>query len=78
MAITDTGPGTSPEGLEKIFEPLNTTKIQGTALGLSVSQQVITKHNGSLEIHSKVGFGTTFTVSLPLLAASNQPLQPGG
>ncbi|MAN93243.1 MAG: hypothetical protein CL747_05750 [Chloroflexi bacterium] len=77
VAITDTGPEISPKGLEKIFEPLNTTKIQGTGLGLSVCQQVITKHNGSLAVHSKVGFGTTFTVSLPLFAASNQPLQPG-
>ena len=78
VAITDTGPGISPEGLEKIFEPLYTTKIQGTGRGLSVCQQVIAKHNGSLAVHSKVGFGTTFTVSLPLFAASNQPLQPGG
>jgi len=78
VAITDTGPGISPEGLEKIFEPLYTTKIQGTGLGLSVCQLVIAKHNGSLAVHSKVGFGITFTVSLPLLAAPNQPLQPGG
>jgi signal transduction histidine kinase len=74
VAITDTGPGISPEGLEKIFEPLYTTKIQGTGLGLSVCQQVISKHNGSLDVHSKVGEGTTFTVSLPLFDASNQSL----
>ena len=78
VAITDTGPGISPEGLEKIFEPLYTTKIQGTGLGLSVCQQVVAKHNGSLDVHSKVGVGTTFTVSLPLFDASNQPLQPAG
>ena len=74
VAITDTGPGISPEGLEKIFEPLYTTKIQGTGLGLSVCQQVISKHNGSLDVHSKVGEGTTFTVSLPLFDASSQSL----
>ena len=74
VAITDTGPGISPEGLEKIFEPLYTTKIQGTGLGLSVCQQVISKHNGSLDVHSKVGEGTTFTVSLPLFDASSQLL----
>ena len=66
VRFTDTGPGISPEGLEKIFEPLHTTKIQGTGLGLSVCQQVIAKHNGSLEVHSKKGVGTTFTVSLPI------------
>ena len=68
VAIKDTGPGISPEGLEKIFEPLYTTKIQGTGLGLAVCQQVIAKHNGSLEVHSKVGVGTTFTVALPLIS----------
>jgi signal transduction histidine kinase len=74
VAITDTGPGISPEGLKKIFEPLYTTKIQGTGLGLSVCQQVIAKHNGSLDVHSKVGVDTTFTVSLPLFEAPNHPL----
>ena len=74
VAITDTGPGISPEGLKKIFEPLYTTKIQGTGLGLSVCQQVIAKHNGSLDVPSKVGVDTTFTVSLPLFEAPNHPL----
>ena len=68
VAIIDTGPGIGPEGLEKIFEPLYTTKIQGTGLGLAVCQQVIAKHNGSLEVHSKQGVGTTFTVTLPLIS----------
>ncbi|MCH7736387.1 MAG: HAMP domain-containing protein [Chloroflexi bacterium] len=68
VMIKDTGPGISPEGLEKIFEPLYTTKIQGTGLGLSVCQHVISKHNGILDVHSKVGVGTTFTVGLPLTA----------
>ena len=67
VSITDTGPGISPERLEKIFEPLFTTKIQGTGLGLAVCQQVLAKHNGSLEVHSELGVGTTFTVSLPLI-----------
>ena len=68
VAIIDTGPGISPEGLEKIFEPLYTTKIQGTGLGLAVCQQVIAKHNGRLEVLSKVGVGTTFTVTLPTVS----------
>ncbi|MCH7843482.1 MAG: HAMP domain-containing protein [Chloroflexi bacterium] len=66
VTITDTGTGISPEGLEMIFEPLYTTKIRGTGLGLAVCQEVIAKHNGSLRVHSRVGVGTTFTVSLPL------------
>ncbi len=67
VTITDTGPGISPEGLEKIFEPLFTTKIQGTGLGLAVCQQVLVKHSGSLEVHSELGVGTTFRVSFPLV-----------
>ena len=73
IAIIDTGPGISPEGLEKIFEPRYTTKIQGTGLGLAVCRQVIAKHNGSLEVHSVVREGTTFIVSLPLTSTGQQP-----
>ena len=67
VTITDTGPGMGAEDLEKIFEPLYTTKIQGTGLGLAVCQQVLTKHNGRMTVHSKVGVGTTFTVGIPLM-----------
>ena len=73
IAILDTGPGISPEGLEKIFEPLYTIKMQGTGLGLAARQQVIAKHNGSLEVHSVMGEGTTFIVSLPLTSTGQQP-----
>lgn len=65
VTLRDTGPGMSAEGLEKIFEPLYTTKIQGTGLGLAVCQQVLAKHNGQMEVHSREGVGTTFTVTLP-------------
>jgi len=73
VAFNDTGQGMDAKGLEKIFEPLYTTKIQGTGLGLSVCQQVLAKHNGRLEVHSKEGVGTTFTVRLPLTSEAAQP-----
>ncbi|MBC8279234.1 MAG: HAMP domain-containing protein [Chloroflexi bacterium] len=66
VTFADSGPGMGPEDLEKIFEPLYTTKIQGTGLGLAVCQQVLTKHNGRMSVHSKPGVGTTFIVRLPL------------
>lgn len=66
VTFTDTGTGMSPEELERLFDPLYTTKIQGTGLGLAVCQQIIAKHKGSLEVVSQVGVGTTFTVRLPL------------
>ena len=68
ITFTDTGPGMSPEELDKLFDPLYTTKIQGIGLGLAVCHQIITKHNGRLEVFSQVGVGTTFTVKLPLRA----------
>ena len=68
VAFTDTGPGISPDELQRVFDPLYTTKIQGTGLGLAVCQQIIGKHNGRLDVHSEMGVGTTFTVKLPLKA----------
>ncbi|PKB71237.1 MAG: hypothetical protein BZY87_06365 [SAR202 cluster bacterium Io17-Chloro-G6] len=68
ITFTDTGTGMSPEELEKLFNPLYTTKIQGTGLGLAVCQQIIGKHNGRLEVSSQLGVGTSFTVKLPLKA----------
>jgi len=65
ITLRDTGPGMSAEGLEKIFEPLYTTKIQGTGLGLTVCQGVLAKHNGRMDVHSKEGVGATFAVKLP-------------
>jgi signal transduction histidine kinase len=68
VAFTDTGPGISPDELQRVFDPLYTTKIQGTGLGLAVCQQIIGKPNGRLDVHSEMGVGTTFTVKLPLKA----------
>jgi signal transduction histidine kinase len=66
--VRDTGKGIPPEILNKIFDPFFTTKPagQGTGLGLSVSYEIIKKHNGSMTVRSKVGEGTTFTVLLPI------------
>ncbi len=66
--VSDTGKGIPPENLTKIFDPFFTTKPigQGTGLGLSVSYEIIKKHNGSLTVQSKVGEGTTFNIMLPI------------
>lgn len=68
IKITDTGKGIEPENLNKIFDPGFTTKGAGigTGLGLSICYQIIEKHNGSINVYSKVGEGTTFVVELPV------------
>lgn len=67
VSIADTGCGISEENLNKIFDPFFTTKEVGvgTGLGLSISHGIIEKHGGTLSVKSKVGEGTTFTISLP-------------
>jgi two-component system NtrC family sensor kinase len=68
VRFTDTGIGIPQENLPKILDPFFTTKKQGkgTGLGLSVSYGIIERHRGKLEVRSKLGKGTTFTVKLPI------------
>ena len=68
VAVTDTGAGIAPENLKRIFDPFFTTKPvgEGTGLGLSVSYNIINKHQGRFEVESEVGKGTTFRIWLPV------------
>ena len=67
IIFSDTGCGIPPENLEKIFEPLFTTKGEtGTGLGLAVSKEIVEKHKGVLSVNSIEGKGTSFTIQLPL------------
>ena len=65
--VIDTGIGIPTEDLPKIFEPFFTTKEvgRGTGLGLAVCYGILTEHGGTLDVQSSVGFGTTFTITLP-------------
>ena len=65
-AFTDTGVGIPAKNMEKLFTPLFTTKAQGVGLGLSICKNIVELHNGRIEVKSKVGKGTTFTVKLPI------------
>jgi signal transduction histidine kinase len=66
VMIGDTGSGMAPETVEQLFSPYFTTKIGGVGLGLSVSRRIIAQHGGRIEVDSKLGAGSTFTVTLPL------------
>lgn len=66
IKITDTGQGIPKEDLPKIFEPFYSTKGQkGTGLGLAVIWGIIDNHNGTINVESEIGKGTTFIIHLP-------------
>lgn len=62
IEVTDTGPGVPGEILSNIFEPLFTTKIGGTGLGLPICEKIIAEHNGSIAVKNNP---TTFTITIP-------------
>jgi two-component system NtrC family sensor kinase len=66
IEFADTGVGISAEHINNIFDPFYTTKSDGMGLGLSVSYGIVERHGGQIQVESKVGEGTTFTVRLPV------------
>ena len=66
IKVKDTGPGIPEENLSKIFQPYFTTKEKGTGLGLAIAYRIINDHKGKIEVESRAGKGTTFTVRLPV------------
>ena len=67
LHVIDTGPGISPDAMERIFQPYFTTKSGGTGLGLPTARRLIEGHEGRLEVHTEAGRGTDFTVIFPAL-----------
>ncbi len=63
--VSDTGPGISPENLDKVLRPFFTTRTRGTGLGLSVCRQMVEAHEGTLTISSVLGEGTEVTLEFP-------------
>ena len=68
VEVSDTGLGIEEDKISKIFDPFFTTKEpgKGTGLGLSIAYNIIKKHNGKIDVVSRVGEGTTFIVELPV------------
>lgn len=64
IAISDSGPGISPELKEQIFKPFYTNKSRGTGLGLAIVKNIIESHQGKIEVASNPGQGTTFVIRL--------------
>jgi len=66
IAFRDSGPGIPAEIRDHLFEPFHTSKPTGTGLGLAISYGIIERHNGTIEVESPPGGGTTFIIRLPV------------
>jgi signal transduction histidine kinase len=68
ISISDTGCGIPEENLARLFDPFFTTKPvgTGTGLGLSIVYEIVKAHNGKIEVDSRPGSGTCFTILLPV------------
>jgi signal transduction histidine kinase len=67
IKFADTGCGIPAENLDRIFDPLFTTKPKGIGLGLAITKRMVEQNHGEISVASTVGKGTTFTVKLPLI-----------
>jgi two-component system, NtrC family, sensor histidine kinase HydH len=65
IAVTDRGPGITPEVRPHLFVPFFTTHAQGTGLGLAISERIVQEMGGRIEVLTAIGAGSTFSVQLP-------------
>ncbi len=73
LSIADTGPGIAPDNLAKIFDPFFSTKAKGTGLGLALVHQIVAEHGGRIEVDCPPSGGTTFVITLPIVAQLSEP-----
>lgn len=80
ITIEDHGTGMSENLLGKVFDPYFSTKDKGRGLGLTIVHSIIEKHNGHIEVESRLGVGTTFRIYLPAVeeALKGQAAKPAG
>ncbi|MGD1075253.1 MAG: HAMP domain-containing sensor histidine kinase, partial [Thermodesulfovibrionales bacterium] len=74
VSVADTGPGIPHDIVDKIFDPFFTTKPvgEGTGLGLSICHRIVEEHNGSIDVESEIGVGTTIIIRFPAKAQDDK------
>ncbi len=79
IKVTDTGTGIAPNVMERIFDPFFTTKEpdKGTGLGLSTIYGILKEHDGFINVDSRMGEGSTFTVFIPVIKTTEETHLPG-
>jgi signal transduction histidine kinase len=79
IAVVDNGEGMTAQTQQKLFEPFHSTKgLRGTGLGLVVTKKVIEEHYGRVEVDSRPGEGTTFTLTIPVGGAATSAADTHG
>lgn len=79
IVLADSGEGIAKEELDLIFDPLFSTKQgRGTGLGLTIVKQIISEHNGNVEVESEPGQQTVFRITLPLRASRSRVAETAG
>ena len=68
ITVSDTGPGIAEDARLRIFDAYYSTRLDGTGLGLSTARKIMKAHQGSIDVQSEPGKGTSFTIELPLEA----------
>ena len=77
LCIEDTGPGIPEENLDRIFEPLFTTKKRGTGMGLTIAHGLVEANGGSLRAESVQGSGARFVLTLPIAGQETAAIHAG-
>jgi PAS domain S-box-containing protein len=76
ITVRDNGVGIPEKHLASIFDPYFSTKQEGSGLGLAIVHSIINKHDGFIEVQSREGAGTTFTIYLPVAVQSSMQVEP--
>ena len=78
VMVADTGPGIKPADLPRLFVPFDrldakSSSVEGTGIGLALSDRLMQAQHGALRVHSEVGVGSTFTMSIPVARTDTRP-----